>query len=65
MGGYLPSSESSSPAADTDGVLLTAMTAGDVPECADLFLAAHGEDNGWDRQANITGLLAAGIPFAM
>ena len=65
MGGFLPASESSSTATDTDGLSLTAMTAEDVPECADLFLAAHGKYSGWDRQADITGLLAAGIPFAM
>lgn len=65
MGGFLPSSDSSLPATDTNDLSLTAMTAGDVPECADLFLAAHGADHGWDKRADMTGMLAAGIPFAM
>ena len=41
------------------------MTAADVPECAELFLRAHGADNGWDRQPEIAGALAADVPFAM
>lgn len=65
MGGFLSSSGSSSPAADTEGLSLTAMTAGDVPECAELFVRAHGADNEWDRQPDITGILAAGYPFVM
>lgn len=62
VGGFLPSLESSPPAAETDGLSLVAMTAADVPECADLFLAAHGADSGWNREADIVGALAAGIP---
>lgn len=41
------------------------MVAGDVQECADLFLAAHGRDCGWDREADIAGALVAGYPFPM
>lgn len=65
IGGFLPPSESSSPATDTDGLSLMAMTAQDVPECVELFRRAHGADSGWDRQPDITGLLAAGYPFDM
>lgn len=39
------------------------MTAEDVPECAELFLRAHGADNGWDRQPEITKIVAANYPF--
>ena len=65
MGGFLPPLESSSPTANTDGLSLTAMTLEDVPECAELFLRAHGADNGWDRQPEITKLVAADLPFGM
>lgn len=44
---------------------MTPMTAADVPECAELFLKAHGADNGWDRQADIARILESGFPFAM
>jgi len=46
-------------------VTLKAMVAGDVAECADLFLAAHGRDCGWDRRANIEHCLGSGFPFPM
>ena len=39
------------------------MTAEDVPECEELFLRAHGADNGWDRQPEITKIVAANYPF--
>ncbi|CAN0123416.1 unnamed protein product [Scytosiphon promiscuus] len=61
-----------SPPASADGsgsgsgpLALTAMVAADVEECADLFLAAHGRDCGWDRTANIAGSLSLGHPFPM
>lgn len=63
VGGFLSPSESSSPASNTDGLSLTAMTAEDVPECEELFLRAHGADNGWDRQPEITKIVAANYPF--
>ncbi|CAM9734947.1 unnamed protein product [Pylaiella littoralis] len=47
------------------GLSLNAMVAGDVEECADIFLAAHGGDCGWDRRADITGALGAGYPYSM
>ncbi|CAM9418945.1 unnamed protein product, partial [Hapterophycus canaliculatus] len=46
-------------------VTLTAMVTADVEECADLFLAAHGRDCGWDRRADITMSLSSGHPFPM
>ncbi|CAM9419147.1 unnamed protein product, partial [Laminaria digitata] len=65
VGGFLPSSDSSSPAADTDGPSLTGMTTEDVPECAELFLKAHGAGNGWDRQPEIAKMVAADLPYAL
>lgn len=41
------------------------MTYEDVQECTDLFLRAHGANNGWDRKPDITGLLAADFPLVM
>lgn len=63
MGGFLPPVEPSSPVGETDGLSLATMTAADVPECAELFLKAHGADNGWDRQADIAVMVAAGLPY--
>lgn len=63
VGGFLASSDHPPP--PPGGVTLKAMVAEDVAECADLFLAAHGRDCGWDRRADITGMLGAGMPFAM
>lgn len=67
MGGFLTSSDHPPlpPASDGVEVTLKAMVAEDVAECADLFLTAHGRGCGWDRRADITGLLEGGIPFAM
>ncbi|CAN0123459.1 unnamed protein product [Scytosiphon promiscuus] len=39
------------------------MATGDIEECADMFLTAHGRDCGWDRTADIAGSLAADFPF--
>lgn len=47
------------------GLSLAAMVVGDVQECADLFLAVHGRDCGWDRSVEIAENLAAGVPYAM
>lgn len=64
MGGFLPSSGCLSPATDTDALSLTAMTLEDVPECAELFLRAHGAENGWDRQQDIAEMVTANLPYA-
>lgn len=64
LGGFVSSLEPPR-SSDTCGVTLAAMTAGDVAECADLFLAAHGMDSGWDRRPEITESLKSGVPFAM
>eukprot|EP00752_Nemacystus_decipiens_P011763 g10439.t1 len=67
VGGFLALSDDPPPPPESGsgGVTLKAMVAGDIGECADLFLAAHGRGCGWDRRADIKGLLEAGIPFAM
>ncbi|CAM9788128.1 unnamed protein product [Ectocarpus sp. 12 AP-2014] len=67
IGGFLePPSEGSLPLPPApNGVSLKAMVAGDVEECAELFLEAHGKDCGWDRRADITGCLGSGFPFPM
>lgn len=62
MGGFLSLPE---PLAGKGGLALSSMTAEDVKECADLFLAAHGTDCGWDRQSDIAGFLGSGAPFPM
>lgn len=56
FGGFLSSSElPSPPVADTGKMSLTAMKAADVKDCANLFLAAHGSDSGWDREPDRCG----------
>lgn len=42
VGGFLPHSRSSYPVEETDGLSVAVMTAGDVPEFAELFLKARG-----------------------
>lgn len=66
VGGFLSEETLSSPppaSTDGSGVTLTPMVTADVEECADLFLAAHGKDCGWDRTADIAGALASDFPF--
>lgn len=63
VGGFLASTEEDE--SPGSRVTLTAMAAEDVAECADLFLAAHGRDCGWDRRADIELSLCSGYPFPM
>eukprot|EP00752_Nemacystus_decipiens_P016205 g14492.t1 len=63
VGGFIESPDNPPP--PPDGVTLKAMVAEDIDDCADLFLTAHGRGCGWDRRADMKGLLEAGIPFAM
>eukprot|EP00903_Cladosiphon_okamuranus_P008824 g8451.t1 len=67
VGGFLASSDNPPPPPESGdgGLTLKAMVVEDIPECADLFLTAHGRGCGWDRRADMEGLLGAGIPFAM
>ena len=69
MGGFLDTAgEDESPGSDGgggDALTVKAMVAGDVAECADLFVAAHGRDCGWDRRADIEVSLGSGAPFSM
>lgn len=44
---------------------MAVMTASDVKDCADLFLAANGSDIGWDREAGIAESLRSSFPFPM
>ena len=41
---------------------MAVMTAGDVPEFAELFLKARGAGRGWNRQPDITVMLAGNSP---
>lgn len=61
----MPSEESQHPTEDAGGPSLAPMTEGDVQECADLFVRAHGADSGWDRKADIGRMLATAFPFVM
>eukprot|EP00904_Undaria_pinnatifida_P001755 jgi/Undpi1/11580/HiC_scaffold_30.g13875.m1 len=65
IGGFMPAAESSHPTEDAGGPSLAPMTEGDVQECADLFVRAHGADNGWDRKADIGRMLATAFPFVI
>ncbi|CAN0393828.1 unnamed protein product [Ectocarpus sp. 12 AP-2014] len=67
IGGFLeaPAEGSLSSPPAPSGVTLKDMVAGDVEECAELFLEAHGKRCGWDRRADITGCLGSGAPFPM
>lgn len=69
VGGFLTSAgEEGSPvgsSGDGGAVTLKAMVAGDVEECADLFVATHGKGRGWDRRGNIELCLGSGNPFPM
>ncbi|CAM9636314.1 unnamed protein product [Ectocarpus fasciculatus] len=67
IGGFLdpPSEASLPPPPAPSRVTLKAMVAGDVEECGELFLEAHGKGCGWDRRADITGFLGYGAPFPM
>ncbi len=66
VGGFLASTEEDEgPGSSGGAVTLKAMVAGDVAECADLFLAAHGGDCGWDRRADIELTLGSDSPFSM
>ena len=68
VGGFLASTgEEGSPGSSGGGsaIIVKAMVAGDVAECADMFIAAHGRDCGWDRRADIEQCLGSGFPFPM